>query len=89
MRFKIFLHPKAAQFLEKADPTLSKRIKNRLRGLRFSPEKKSERLRYSNFWRLRIGNYRAIYEINVDERRVIILYIGRRRDVYDDFSKLL
>ncbi|MHA1603251.1 MAG: type II toxin-antitoxin system RelE family toxin [Candidatus Freyarchaeota archaeon] len=46
-------------------------------------------LRYSPFWKLRIGNYRVIYEIDEERRRVIILFIGHRRTVYDDFSKLL
>jgi mRNA interferase RelE/StbE len=33
-------------------------------------------------WRLRIGEYRVIYEINDKSRAVEILHIGHRRDVY-------
>lgn len=30
-----------------------------------------------------------VYEIDRTRKRVIVLFIGHRRDLYDDFSKLL
>ena len=33
-------------------------------------------------WRIRSGDYRVIYEIDDSERRVMILHIGLRKDVY-------
>jgi len=33
-------------------------------------------------WRLRIGNYRVIYEIDDDARRVIVLRVKHRREAY-------
>ena len=33
-------------------------------------------------WRLRVGDYRVIYEINNDSQVVTVLHIGHRRDVY-------
>lgn len=33
-------------------------------------------------WRIRSGNYRAIYEIDDAKRIVTILNIGNRRDIY-------
>lgn len=89
MTFRVFLHPKAAQFLAKIDPPLRNRIIAILRELKDSPEKKGERLKPTSFWRVRIGDYRAIYEINREEHRVLVLFIGHRRNVYDEFSKLL
>lgn len=35
-----------------------------------------------NGWRIRIGNYRVIYEINDSEITVLVLDIGHRRDIY-------
>jgi mRNA-degrading endonuclease RelE of RelBE toxin-antitoxin system len=46
-------------------------------------------LKHSEFWRLRIGDHRAIYEIDRETERVFILFLGHRREVYDDFSRLL
>ena len=33
-------------------------------------------------WRIRVGNYRVIYEINDGQRLVTVLHVGHRRDVY-------
>ena len=33
-------------------------------------------------WRLRIGDYRVIYEVDDSERMVTVLHVGHRRDVY-------
>jgi len=83
LKYKIFLHPKAAE-LKNLNSSLRVIIKKCLRELEESPEEKGQRLRYSSFYRLRIGDYRAIYEINQEERTVIVLFIGHRRTVYDN-----
>jgi len=33
-------------------------------------------------WRIRVGNYSVIYEINDTQHLVTILHVGHRRDVY-------
>lgn len=33
-------------------------------------------------WRIRAGSFRVIYEIDDQERRVTVLHVGRRRDIY-------
>ena len=33
-------------------------------------------------WRIRVGNYRVIYEIDDTKKQITILHIGHRRDVY-------
>ena len=89
MDYAVLLHPRVADFLRKADPNLMIRITGHLKRLRDSPARKGERLKHTEFWRLKIGDHRAIYEIDAKSRRVIILFIGHRHRVYDDFSRLL
>lgn len=88
MPFTVLLHPKAAKALEKIEESVRLRIIEKLRELRSRPERVGKRLKYSNFWSLRVGDYRAIYEINRDKNQVVILFIGHRKTVYDDFSKM-
>lgn len=88
MPFAVLLHPKAARALEKMEKQTRLRMKERLRELRDHPEKIGKPLKYTNFWSLRIGDYRAIYEIDKRKSQVIILFIGHRKKVYDDFSKM-
>ena len=87
MKFKLFLHPKAKEFLEKLDKRTKERIKNKIKELEEFPEERGKRLKHSNFWILRIGDYRGIYEVDKENRRVIVLFVGYRKNVYDDFSK--
>jgi mRNA interferase RelE/StbE len=86
--FKVLLHPKAVEALERMEKQMSLRIKKTLRELEDQPEKAGKQLKYSNFWSLRIGDYRAIYEIYRDKNQVVILFIGHRKNVYSDFSKI-
>jgi mRNA interferase RelE/StbE len=87
--FAILLHPKAAKELERLEEDLRTRIKERLRDLKNNPESIGKALKPSDFWSLRIGDYRAIFEIDRAKKQVIVLFIGHRKKVYDDFSKML
>ena len=89
MTYQVLLHPKAAKFLSGSREPLRTRIKDALRELQDSPEPKGERLSPSTFWRIRVGDYRAIYEIDRKKKRVIVLHLAHRSKVYDDFSRLL
>ena len=40
------------------------------------------KLRNREGWRIRIGDYRAIYEVDDALRLITILHIGPRRDIY-------
>jgi len=86
--FAVLLHPKAAKELEKIEDQIRPRMKEKLKELRDNPERSGKRLKHSDFWSLRVGNYRAIYEINRNKKQVVILFIGHRKKVYDDFSKM-
>jgi mRNA interferase RelE/StbE len=39
---------------------------------------------YDGLYRIKIGNYRIIYEINDGELSIIVVEIGHRKDVYRD-----
>ena len=88
MVFTVLLHPKAVEALKKIEKPVGSRIREKLRELEHRPERVGKRLKYSNFWSLRIGDYRAIYEIYRERNQVVILFIGHRKRVYSDFSKI-
>jgi mRNA interferase RelE/StbE len=41
-----------------------------------------KRLSGRSAWRIRVGNYRVIYEIHGDRLLVLIVAIGDRKDIY-------
>jgi len=88
MSYEVLLHPKADDFLQAVEKDLENRIRKKLKTLGSSQEM-GKRLKHSDFWRLRIGDYRVIYEIDHKNNRIIILFIGHRKDIYDDFSSLI
>ena len=88
MPFTVLLHSKAAKTLREIEEPMKSRIKEKMRKLKERPEKAGKPLKHSDFWSLRVGDYRAIYEINRDKNQVIILLIGHRKKVYNEFSKL-
>lgn len=53
------------------------------------PFKAGKPLHPSDFWSLRSGDYRAIYEIDPDQNQVTVLFVDHRKKVYDEFSKLI
>jgi mRNA-degrading endonuclease RelE of RelBE toxin-antitoxin system len=87
--FKVLLHPNAAKELRKLDQVNQARMKKALGELVLDPFKAGKPLRPSDYWGIRSGDYRAIYEIDSDQKRVIVLFVGHRKKVYADFSKLL
>jgi len=38
---------------------------------------------YQNSWRIRVGDYRIIYEIEDKILRILIIAIGHRKDIYE------
>lgn len=59
-----------------------------LKELERSPDT-GEQLKPSQFWKIRVGDYRVIYEIDTSSNRLFILFIGHKKKVYDEFSRLL
>ena len=88
MSYAILLHPKANDFLKTAEKNLKQRLKQKIKELSSNP-KKGKKLKHSDFYRLRIGEYRVIYELDLNKEQVTVLYIGHRKNVYDDFSRLI
>jgi mRNA interferase RelE/StbE len=39
---------------------------------------------WKGYYKLRMGDYRIIYQLEYDERLIIVLALGHRREVYDE-----
>ena len=85
----MLLDPRAVRSLKRLDRDIQERVKTSLRELEESPETKGEQLHPSVFWKTRIGDYRAIYFLERKQNSVIVLYVGHRNRVYDEFERFL
>ena len=84
--YKILFSSGAEKTLVKMEKDASKRILNALEKLRNDPfehphTKKMKGVE-ENIYRLRVGDYRVIYEIKNDELMIYVIRVGPRGDIY-------
>ena len=83
-RYKIELRPAAVRALRKLDPPVARRVQGAIALLAEDPRPPASRpLRGRPAWRVRVGDYRVIYTIEDDVLLVVVVTLGRRRDIYD------
>lgn len=83
MSFDIVLTAESEKFIKKCDKQIRNRIIKSLRKLEKEPESgKPLTSILTGLWSLRIGDYRAIYQIKNSELIVVVIKIGHRKNVY-------
>ena len=83
MRFQIEILRSAQKSLSRIQSQDQDRITEAIRSLADEPRPHGcKKLSGRDAWRIRIGNYRVIYEIRESKLVVLIVDIGHRRDIY-------
>ena len=83
MSYGIFIERAAQRALAKVARPAQDRIVEALQKLGDQPRPAgAKKLRGREAWRIRIGDYRVIYEIDDAQRLVLVISVGHRRDVY-------
>ncbi len=88
MKYTVELKKSAAKMLRKLPKSAQKRIITRLSEIENSlPPIEETKLQGNNpFHRIRVGDYRIIYEIQDDILVVLVIKIGHRKDIYKRLS---
>jgi len=82
--YTVLILPSAQKQLSKLPNAIATRIEDKLMELEQDPRPPGcKKLKGREAWRIRIGDYRAIYEINDGKLIVTVITIGHRRDVYE------
>ena len=83
MRYKIEILRSAQKQLSKIHHQHQNQIIENIRKLSENPRPSGcKKLSARPAWRIRIGDYRVIYEINDDCLLVLVITIGHRKEVY-------
>ena len=84
MTYRIELRPAAFRDLSKLDTPWRQKIAQKVDGLAANPRPSGvEKLKgQDNRYRLRLGDYRIIYEVRDQVLLVLVIRIGHRREVY-------
>ena len=82
--YRVTLKSSAEKEFFRLPDTVSTRIIPRIRALATDPRPQgSKKLRGgTDDWRIRIGDYRVIYAIDDEEKKVKVTRIAHRREVY-------
>jgi mRNA interferase RelE/StbE len=83
MKFQIIWSESAARELKKLDKTVAKRIFKKVSQLGENPYHSSvTKIVGDPYFRLRVGDYRVIFDIQDDMLRILILKVGHRKNIY-------
>jgi len=80
--YKLIFDQEAIKFLEKCEKQTAKRIWNKLMLAKNNPHRFFERLTGRKDYKLRVGDYRIIADINDNKKRIEITLIGHRKKIY-------
>ena len=85
-QFEIQILPAARKQLERLPNRIRRTVAAKIDGLASNPRPQMAKplKGTDDLWRLRVGDYRVIYQIQNRRLLVLILDLGNRRDVYRD-----
>ena len=83
MSFQVILPKSVQKELDRLPDDIVKRILARLAGLESNPRPAGvKKLKGRDAWRIRIGDYRVIYEIHDRVLQILVITVGHRREIY-------
>ncbi len=82
MAYLVKLHPKVIKFIEKCDKPISDRIYKRLELLKENPFRYLEHYEGEDCFKFRIGDYRALVDVDNSRKIVFIQVLDHRGRIY-------
>ena len=83
MGYIVEIVPKAEKEFLKLSEVLRRKIRNKILSLEENPRPfGSKKLRETEYFRIRAGDYRIVYSIDDNSKKAKILSIAHRKDVY-------
>jgi mRNA interferase RelE/StbE len=80
MTYRLRIHKRAEQFLQRCPKHLERRIRSKLALLKEDPFAYLVHFERKDVYKLRIGNYRAL--VDVEDDVVSVQYIDHRKRIY-------
>ena len=85
MSYSVSFESESITDLDNLDQVVRLRILNKIQWLSLNFEQitpLSLTGQWSGFYKLRVGDYRVIYELDIEEQLIIIIRIAHRREIY-------
>ena len=81
--YEIILSDKASKQFHKLEKSLQERIVSSLERIRIRPEVYVTKLVGDSAYKLRVGDYRILLDINNKKLIILVIKIGHRKNIYD------
>jgi len=81
--YELIFSNKAIRQLKKLPKDIQQRIDNSLERIKIRPEAHLKKLVGDPAWRLRVGDYRVIVDIDRGKLIILVIGVGHRRNVYE------
>lgn len=82
MNFNVRWDKKAIEVLRKLDASVSRRIVQKVDRIKSDPKRHLETLKEIGGYKLRVGDYRVIVDVDWNERIIFVLLVGHRKKIY-------
>jgi mRNA interferase RelE/StbE len=82
--YEIFFSDSAVKQLHKLDKQMQQRIIAALERIRIKPESYVKKLVGEPGFRLRVGDYRVLMDIDQGRLMILVIKVGHRKDIYKD-----
>lgn len=83
MRYRVIIPKSVRKELDRLPNDVAQKILTRLAGLETNPRPADvKKLKGRDAWRIRVGDYRVIYEIHDRVLQILLITVGHRRDIY-------
>ena len=83
MTYEIIFSDKALKQLKKMERNVQERIIVALEMIRIRPEAYVTKLVGDPGYKLRVGDYRVVMDIDNKELHILVLKVGHRKNIYD------
>ena len=80
--YQVIFDSKALEYLEKLDRKQAERIWKKIMSAKTDPHRFFEQLVGRDDYKLRVGDYRVIADIDDSMKRIEITLIGHRKNIY-------
>ena len=80
--YSVKIEQNAEKFLKKISKQDADILLKKIYSLRENPFRFLKRLKSSKLWRLRVLKYRAIIDVVISGKEIVVLRIGYRKNIY-------
>ncbi len=81
--YTVYIKRSAEREMDQLSKVVFNRVATAILALQGNPRRRNtKKLRGSTSYRIRVGNYRVLYTVDDNRRRIDVVAVGHRRDVY-------